>query len=520
MLKGSDDGKAMNSTARRVMMMVNKRKPTGGSLHAHWDCSKGISGTSMMAAILGAVRDPRIQQTWMDELQTVLPLLFPGALKRCRIHFETSGHKFPHVQYECQMDDSQEWNWTLLMHLLLPEKQQQNQNDSDQDDDSEDENGLVSPWVLHCTMACLNKLQEAEKRIGCPALPSFQYIESAVVVLGTLWSMNRLGIGTVSCSPLPWTPNTDWNSSNNNAGDTTDSQTTDFRSTQRTPQMLLGMPISSGSSTCTSSDPLVTDTAVAMLVILTQQASAGGCAVGKIPPMTLRAMSSGYDQVPFQERKVSLLLGILMSDSDGNGDNSNVSGGGGNSLAMQSEDWKTERMHLLEANLDDTTPEHLAFCVEWLLTQGAADAWVTPIIMKKGRPSHTLHCLCLMTKTKAMLHIFYQHSTTLGVRVQTIDRAALPRTTVAVDITAEDWRNMMTTTTVQDDAAVAATTAKPPRRKVTVDVKMGLLGDTVTSAKAEFEHCKAASLETGVPIQSIADTAVRKAREQQQNKGE
>jgi len=48
----------------------------------------------------------------------------------------------------------------------------------------------------------------------------------------------------------------------------------------------------------------------------------------------------------------------------------------------------------LEANLDDVTGETLAHAVEALLGDGALDAWVTPVLMKKGRPGHVVSVLC------------------------------------------------------------------------------------------------------------------------------
>ena len=49
---------------------------------------------------------------------------------------------------------------------------------------------------------------------------------------------------------------------------------------------------------------------------------------------------------------------------------------------------------LLEVNVDDATGEVLAFAVAALLTSGAHDAWITPIVMKKGRPAHVVSVLC------------------------------------------------------------------------------------------------------------------------------
>ena len=49
---------------------------------------------------------------------------------------------------------------------------------------------------------------------------------------------------------------------------------------------------------------------------------------------------------------------------------------------------------LVEANVDDVTGEVLAHTIAELLGRGAYDAWATPIVMKKGRPAHTVHALC------------------------------------------------------------------------------------------------------------------------------
>ena len=56
--------------------------------------------------------------------------------------------------------------------------------------------------------------------------------------------------------------------------------------------------------------------------------------------------------------------------------------------------WLMDQVTHMEANLDDTTGEILAHAIELLLKHGAVDAWASPIVMKKGRPAHTLHCLC------------------------------------------------------------------------------------------------------------------------------
>ena len=62
--------------------------------------------------------------------------------------------------------------------------------------------------------------------------------------------------------------------------------------------------------------------------------------------------------------------------------------------------WNINTLTHLEANIDDATPELMAHAIDLLLENGAIDAWVVPIVMKKGRPAHTLNCLCHDEKTK------------------------------------------------------------------------------------------------------------------------
>ena len=101
--------------------------------------------------------------------------------------------------------------------------------------------------------------------------------------------------------------------------------------------------------------------------------------------------------------------------------------------------WISDSITHLETNLDDTTGENLAFVVELLLNNGAIDAWVTPIIMKKGRPAHTLHCLCKSgcvqheETTKLLMELIFRYTTTLGIRVyKDIPRAKLLRSIISV----------------------------------------------------------------------------------------
>lgn len=90
-------------------------------------------------------------------------------------------------------------------------------------------------------------------------------------------------------------------------------------------------------------------------------------------------------------------------------------------------------LELLECNIDDMNPEQFPYAISKLLSAGARDAWVTPVIMKHGRPANTLHALCDDKFVEKLMDIFFQETTTIGLRRQTIVRYELLRELVEVN---------------------------------------------------------------------------------------
>jgi uncharacterized protein (DUF111 family) len=88
---------------------------------------------------------------------------------------------------------------------------------------------------------------------------------------------------------------------------------------------------------------------------------------------------------------------------------------------------QSETLTMLSTNLDDMNPEWLPPLLERLLAAGALDAWLTPILMKKGRPAHTLTVLCAPAQCAALRTLVFQHTSTLGVREATVLRTKLQR---------------------------------------------------------------------------------------------
>jgi uncharacterized protein (TIGR00299 family) protein len=89
---------------------------------------------------------------------------------------------------------------------------------------------------------------------------------------------------------------------------------------------------------------------------------------------------------------------------------------------------------LLEANVDDVTGEVLAHAVAALLDAGAADAWLTPVVMKKGRPAHTLSVLADPALIDALASVMTHETGTLGVRCTTLERWPAARTAQSVNV--------------------------------------------------------------------------------------
>lgn len=99
----------------------------------------------------------------------------------------------------------------------------------------------------------------------------------------------------------------------------------------------------------------------------------------------------------------------------------------------ETEEQNRDTVAELRCNLDDMTPEAVAFAGERLLEAGALDVFTTPIQMKKGRPGVLLTLLCRQEDRERMARLLFQHTTTLGVRETLCSRYVLERDVETVD---------------------------------------------------------------------------------------
>jgi uncharacterized protein (DUF111 family) len=125
---------------------------------------------------------------------------------------------------------------------------------------------------------------------------------------------------------------------------------------------------------------------------------------------------------------------------------------------------------LLEANLDDATGETLAYALEAVLDVGALDAWITPVIMKKGRPGHTVSALVDPALVDSVRRALRAETGTLGVRATSQERWPATRSMDEVEVEGVAVRVKVSPGRVKveqaDAARVAARTGLPLREVV------------------------------------------------------
>jgi uncharacterized protein (TIGR00299 family) protein len=150
---------------------------------------------------------------------------------------------------------------------------------------------------------------------------------------------------------------------------------------------------------------LVTPTGFGILKTVSE-----GC--GRIPEMLVESVGYGFGKT--DTGKLNALRVILGTAS------------GKDSGCLES-DKVRDQVALLETNIDNTTGEALGYAMDRLMKAGALDVYHTPIQMKKNRPAVMLSVICRKTDTEKFSDIIFMETSTIGIRVQELDRITLKR---------------------------------------------------------------------------------------------
>ncbi|ANH37824.1 hypothetical protein I601_1385 [Nocardioides dokdonensis FR1436] len=139
----------------------------------------------------------------------------------------------------------------------------------------------------------------------------------------------------------------------------------------------------------------------------------------------------------------------------------------------------TDEELVLEANVDDLDPRLWPGVLEALMAAGAADAWLTPVLMKKGRPAHTLSVLVRPEHAAAVRGVVFRETSTIGLREHPVTKRALPREVVEVQVAGAPVRvkvsrhegRAVTAQPEWEDVAAVARVAGRPARAVLAEAR-------------------------------------------------
>jgi hypothetical protein len=157
---------------------------------------------------------------------------------------------------------------------------------------------------------------------------------------------------------------------------------------------------------------LTTPTGAALLAAL----SSG---FGPMPPMRVTGQGFGAGTAEMEELPncTQVVTGVRVERPTGSDLPAGVIGGPAHAGVQADGDADAgQPVVVLAANVDDATGEQLAHAVEALLEAGAHDAWLTPVVMKKGRPASVVNVLCDPARVVALRALLRETTGTFGVR--------------------------------------------------------------------------------------------------------
>jgi uncharacterized protein (TIGR00299 family) protein len=137
---------------------------------------------------------------------------------------------------------------------------------------------------------------------------------------------------------------------------------------------------------------------------------------------------------------------------------------------------------VLESNIYDLDPRLWPGVLDALFAAGASDAWLTPIVMKKGRPAHMLSALCPPDAVAAVQTAIFATTSTIGLRIVPVGKTALERSTASVEVLGGR-----------------------------VGVKVAVHDGRVVNVSVEYEDVAALARELGIPVKEALRAATAAA---------
>jgi len=317
----------------------------------------------------------------------------------------------------------------------------------------------LSKWVKQKSIAVFRRIAEAEGKIhGLPPgkvhFHEVGAVDSIVDIVGAAIALELLGKPRVFASPV--VEGTGW----------IDCAHGHFPVPAPATLAILGAR-GIGVTQCDEPHELVTPTGAALLAEFVENF----CAMENLVAEKIGFGLGTRDN----KTRPNVLRAVLGTQSKVQGSKSKI--------APSSLGWETDRIAVLETNLDDCAGEILGHFIETALADGALDVFHTPIQMKKNRPGVLLTVLCAENEADKFAELILWETTTFGVRKTIAERRKLRRGFAEV---------------------------KTPFGKVTV--KIGRLGGKVVQVAPEFESAKKLAAQKKVPLEKIYEAAIQAAK--------
>jgi uncharacterized protein (TIGR00299 family) protein len=298
--------------------------------------------------------------------------------------------------------------------------------------------------VKQDALRIFERLAEAEAHVHGQPMDRIHFhevgaVDAIVDVTAALVGLRLLGVERVYASPIPV-----------GSGTVTCEHGVLPVPAPATAALLEGVPLAE----CDEPGELTTPTGAAVLTTLAH-------GFGTVPPMTLQRTGVGAGQREGIHRPN--VLRVLLGD-----------------LAATPEFADVDQIAVVEASVDDISPEVLGYTMDRLLGFGALDAYFVPISMKHNRPGVLITVLCDPDRVPEIEELLFAETTTFGVRHYLARRSKLTRKHVEI-----------------------ATPYGPIR------IKVGRRGPEIVTASPEYEDCRLAAERTGVPLREVMAAAIR-----------
>ena len=365
-----------------------------GDRHAWIDASAGVAGDMLLGALVDAGAD-------LDAVRRAVDAVIPGAVRIVGTPVTRAGLRAVKIDVEPLVEDPPHRTWREIRSLLA---------------------ALPAP-VRERATAVFARLAAAEAHVhGVPVSDVHFHevgaLDSVADVVGVCAALGELGIETVSAGEVAL-----------GSGRVRTAHGELPVPAPAVAELARGWRVRSGGE-----GELATPTGMAVL-----RALAATCS--ELPEMVVDAVGvgAGGRDVPERPNVVRVVIGSTAPAN--RNDSSRLDSppaadslSGPDSAPQPGDDAAAERAVLLEANVDDFDPRLWPGVLAGLLDSGAADAWLVPIMMKKGRPAHTLTVLCDPGRAPALRAQIFRDTTTLGVREGPLRKTALARCFVDVEL--------------------------------------------------------------------------------------